>query len=255
MIPWGERPLVVGEIRASRAPETAPTILCYGHFDVQPPDPLELWESDPFELVERDGWLYGRGTADDKGQLFMLLKAAELLAAAGELPVNLRFACDGEEEIGGHSIVDWIAADERGADAAIVFDSGMVERDVPGVQHRRARSLLLPRHGPHRRPRSPFRHVRRRVTERHARADADARGRAPAWRATSRARCAPGSRRPRPPSSPAGKRSPRAPPRSRRPARARPILPRATSSTSGRGPSRPSTFTASRAVRPCCRRR
>ena len=62
----------------------------------------------------------------------MLLKAAELLAAAGELPVNLRFACDGEEEIGGHSIVDWIASDERGEDAAIVFDSGMVERDVPG---------------------------------------------------------------------------------------------------------------------------
>jgi acetylornithine deacetylase/succinyl-diaminopimelate desuccinylase-like protein len=62
----------------------------------------------------------------------MLVKAAELLAAAGELPVNLRIACDGEEEIGGHSIVDWIAADERGADAAIVFDSGMVERDVPG---------------------------------------------------------------------------------------------------------------------------
>ena len=132
VIPWGERPLVVGEIRASVSPETAPTILCYGHFDVQPPDPLDLWESDPFELVERDGWLYARGIADDKGQLFMLLKAAELLAAAGELPVNLRIACDGEEEVGGHSIVDWIAADERGADAAIVFDSGMVERDVPG---------------------------------------------------------------------------------------------------------------------------
>ena len=132
MIPWGERPLVVGEIRASQTPETAPTILCYGHFDVQPPDPLELWDSDPFELVERDGWLYARGIADDKGQLYMLLKAAELLAAAGELPVNLRIACDGEEEVGGHSIVDWIAADERGADAAIVFDSGMVERDVPG---------------------------------------------------------------------------------------------------------------------------
>ncbi len=115
-----------------RSPETAPTILCYGHFDVQPPDPLELWDSDPFELVERDGWLYARGVADDKGQLYMLLKAAELLAAAGELPVNLRIACDGEEEVGGHSIVDWIAADERGADAAIVFDSGMVERDVPG---------------------------------------------------------------------------------------------------------------------------
>jgi acetylornithine deacetylase/succinyl-diaminopimelate desuccinylase-like protein len=132
VIPWGERPLVVGEIRASQNAESAPTILCYGHFDVQPPDPLELWESPPFELVERDDWLYARGIADDKGQLFMLLKAAELLAAAGELPVNLRIACDGEEEVGGHSIVDWIAADERGADAAIVFDSGMVERDVPG---------------------------------------------------------------------------------------------------------------------------
>ncbi len=131
VIPWGERPLVVGEIRASQNAESAPTILCYGHFDVQPPDPLELWESPPFELVDRDGWLYARGIADDKGQLFMVLKAAELLAAAGDLPVNLRFACDGEEEIGGHSVVDWLAADERGADAAIVFDSGMVERDVP----------------------------------------------------------------------------------------------------------------------------
>jgi acetylornithine deacetylase/succinyl-diaminopimelate desuccinylase-like protein len=131
VIPWGERPLVVGEIRASQDADAAPTILCYGHFDVQPPDPLDLWETPPFELVDRDSWLYARGIADDKGQLFMLLKAAELLASAGDLPVNLRFACDGEEEIGGHSIVDWIAQDERGADAAIVFDSGMVERDVP----------------------------------------------------------------------------------------------------------------------------
>ena len=132
VVPWGERPLVIGEVRASQNADTAPTILLYGHFDVQPPDPLELWDTAPFELVERDGWLYARGTADDKGQLFMLLKAAELLATSGELPVNLRIACDGEEEVGGHSIVDWIAADGRGADAAIVFDSGMVERDVPG---------------------------------------------------------------------------------------------------------------------------
>lgn len=131
VVPWGVRPLVVGEIRASTNAENAPTILCYGHFDVQPPDPLDLWESEPFALVERDGWLYARGIADDKGQLYMLLKAAELLAAAGELPVNLRFACDGEEEVGGHSITEWIDADDRGADAAIVFDGGMVERDVP----------------------------------------------------------------------------------------------------------------------------
>ena len=131
VVPWGERPLVIGEVRASTAADTAPTILCYGHFDVQPPDPLELWDTPPFDLVERDGWLYARGVADDKGQLYMLLEAAALLAAAGELPVNVRFGCDGEEEIGGHSIVDWVARDERGADAAIVFDSSMVERGVP----------------------------------------------------------------------------------------------------------------------------
>ena len=187
MVPWGERPLVVGEIPASTSAETRRRSCCYGHFDVQPPDPLELWESDPFELVERDGWLFARGVADDKGQLFMLLKAAELLAAAGELPVNLRFACDGEEEVGGHSIVDWVDADERGADAAIVFDGGMVERDVPGLLHRGARHLLLPRQGPHGRARPPLGHVRRRLAQRDARADADALGRAPARRAAARA--------------------------------------------------------------------
>jgi len=126
-----DQPLAIGEVRASRDAATAPTVLCYGHFDVQPPDPLELWESPPFELDERDGWLYGRGVADDKGQLFMLLEAARRLALAGELPVNLRFACDGEEETGGHTIVDFMVADERGADTAIVFDSDMVDEGVP----------------------------------------------------------------------------------------------------------------------------
>lgn len=125
------RPLVVGEVRASRGAERAPTVLAYGHFDVQPPDPLELWESPPFELVERDGWLYARGVADDKGQLYMLLKAVELLAAAGELPVNVRVVCDGEEEVGGHTVVDWLDRDQRLADAAVVFDSSYVERGVP----------------------------------------------------------------------------------------------------------------------------
>lgn len=131
LVLWGERPLVVGEIPASHAAAAAPTVLAYGHFDVQPPDPLEQWESPPFELVQRDGWLYARGIADDKGQLYMLLKAAELLAVADELPVNLRVVCDGEEEVGGHSVVDWLAADTRGADAAVVFDSTYVERGVP----------------------------------------------------------------------------------------------------------------------------
>ena len=72
-----------------------------------------------------------RGSVDDKGQLYMLLAAGRELALAGELPVNLRFCCDGEEETGGHSIVEFLEADERGADAAIIFDSGMIRRDLP----------------------------------------------------------------------------------------------------------------------------
>jgi acetylornithine deacetylase/succinyl-diaminopimelate desuccinylase-like protein len=131
IVDWHGQPLAIGEIRASTDAENAPTILCYGHFDVQPPDPLELWESDPFEAEIRGDYLYGRGTVDDKGQLYMLLAAARELAQAGELPVNVRFTCDGEEETGGHSIVEYLEQDERGADAAIIFDSGMIKRDLP----------------------------------------------------------------------------------------------------------------------------
>ena len=132
VVPWkGSRPLVIGEVRASQGADSAPTVLTYAHFDVQPPDPLELWETPPFELAERDGWLFARGVADDKAQLVMLVEAARQLAAVGELPVNVRFAFDSEEEVGGQSVVEWVAADERGADAAIVFDGDMVESGVP----------------------------------------------------------------------------------------------------------------------------
>jgi acetylornithine deacetylase/succinyl-diaminopimelate desuccinylase-like protein len=131
LTPFGEKELALGEIPASTDPANAPTVLCYGHFDVQPPAPLELWDTDPFELTIRDDWAYARGVTDDKGQVFILLKAAQQLAAANALPVNLRFACDGEEEIGGHTIVDYLAVDERGADAAIIFDGGMLRLDVP----------------------------------------------------------------------------------------------------------------------------
>lgn len=129
-------PLIVGDLSASdmsqgRSPGRVPTVLVYGHVDVQPPDPLELWESDPFTLEQRGEWLFARGVVDDKGQLYMLAKAAADLATAGELPVNVRFACDGEEETGGHQVVDFLAADERGADAALIFDSGMTTRGVP----------------------------------------------------------------------------------------------------------------------------
>src|SRR4051795_7309623 len=131
VVDWHGQPLAIGEIRASSGAEDAPTVLCYGHFDVQPPDPLELWESDPFEPELRDEYLYARGAVDDKGQLYMLLSAARELARAGTLPVNVRFCCDGEEETGGHSIVEFLEQDDRGADAAIIFDSGMIRRGLP----------------------------------------------------------------------------------------------------------------------------
>jgi acetylornithine deacetylase/succinyl-diaminopimelate desuccinylase-like protein len=124
-------PLAVGEIRASSGAEEAPTVLLYGHFDVQPPAPLDLWESDPFEPEVRDGYLYARGAVDDKGNSYLTLKAARTLAEEGSLPVNVRVAFDGEEEIGGDSIVRFLASDERGADACIIFDSGMPREDTP----------------------------------------------------------------------------------------------------------------------------
>src|SRR5581483_9074164 len=131
LTPWGERELVLGEVRASSDPASAPTVLIYNHFDVQPPAPLDLWESEPFELTIKDEWAYARGVTDDKGQLYIMLKAAQKLVDANALPVNLRFACDGEEEIGGTTIVDWIRADGIGADAGIIFDGGMLRVDVP----------------------------------------------------------------------------------------------------------------------------
>jgi acetylornithine deacetylase/succinyl-diaminopimelate desuccinylase-like protein len=131
LIDWHGQPLAIGELRASNDRARAPTILCYGHFDVQPADPLELWESPPFEPEIRGEYLYGRGVADDKGQLYLLLSAARELADAGELPVNVRFVCDGEEETGGHSIVEYLQADESDADAAVIFDMGMIRKGLP----------------------------------------------------------------------------------------------------------------------------
>ncbi|HEY4411920.1 MAG TPA: M20/M25/M40 family metallo-hydrolase [Gaiellaceae bacterium] len=131
LTPFGQKELALGEIRASHDPDNAPTVLVYNHFDVQPPAPLDLWESDPFELTIKDEWAYARGITDDKGQLYIMLKAAQKLVDANALPVNIRFACDGEEEIGGTTIVDWIRDDVTGADAGIIFDGGMLRVDVP----------------------------------------------------------------------------------------------------------------------------
>jgi acetylornithine deacetylase/succinyl-diaminopimelate desuccinylase-like protein len=134
LTPFGERELVLGEIRASHGAVDAPTVLVYNHFDVQPPAPLDLWDSDPFELDVRGEWAYGRGVTDDKGQLWLVLKAAQRLVESNALPVNLRIAFDGEEEIGGHTIADWVAQDEQGADACVIFDGGMLRRDVPTIE-------------------------------------------------------------------------------------------------------------------------
>jgi acetylornithine deacetylase/succinyl-diaminopimelate desuccinylase-like protein len=134
LTPFGEKELALGEIPASNGASDAPTVLVYNHFDVQPPAPLELWESDPFELEVRGEWAYARGVADDKGQLWIMLRAAQRLVEANALPVNLRFACDGEEEVGGRTIADFVLQDERGADAAVIFDGGMLRRDVPTIE-------------------------------------------------------------------------------------------------------------------------
>ena len=128
---FGGNPIAYGELRASRA--GAPTILIYGHYDVQAIGDPAAWVSDPFAPEIRDGRIYARGASDDKGNFLPLLHEACALAKAGELPVNVRVVVEGEEEAGGHAVSDWLAADEQGADAAIVFDSGMADEHTPAI--------------------------------------------------------------------------------------------------------------------------
>lgn len=113
----------------------APTVLCYGHYDVQPPDPLEEWKTPPFEPTLRDGNIYARGSADDKGQMYMHVKAVEALMAVhgGKLPVNLKFLIEGEEEIGGKSISKFVPANKEKlkADVALVSDTALYAEGMP----------------------------------------------------------------------------------------------------------------------------
>jgi acetylornithine deacetylase/succinyl-diaminopimelate desuccinylase-like protein len=124
-------PLAVGELRA--ADPGAPTVLIYGHYDVQGPGPRELWSSAPFEPEVRDGRLYARGAADDKGNFLPLLHVACAMASAGELPVHVRVLVEGEEERAGEAVGAWVREDARGADVAIVFDSGMPDPATPAI--------------------------------------------------------------------------------------------------------------------------
>ncbi len=112
-----------------------PTVLCYGHYDVQPAEPLDEWKSPPFEPEERDGNLYARGAVDDKGQMWMHVKALEALfvAGAGKLPVNVRVLVEGEEEVGGEGIAAFVRehGDQLKADVALVSDTEMFAPELP----------------------------------------------------------------------------------------------------------------------------
>lgn len=114
---------------------SAPTILVYGHYDVQPPDPLELWESPPFSPEIRNGKIYARGAADDKGQLFMHIKALELLHQKGLAPCNVKFIIEGEEEIGSPHLHDLLVAkqEQLKANVVLVSDTAMHAEDVPTI--------------------------------------------------------------------------------------------------------------------------
>ena len=125
------QPLAVAELAASRNSGLVPTVLLYGHFDVQPPQPIELWSSPPFDPTIDGEWLVARGAVDDKGSFYMLVRAAIELARAGELPVDVRVIADGEEEVGGTSVVGWVLDDIRGADACLIYDSGMERPGEP----------------------------------------------------------------------------------------------------------------------------
>jgi acetylornithine deacetylase/succinyl-diaminopimelate desuccinylase-like protein len=114
----------------------APTILFYGHYDVQPVDPLDLWESPPFEATIREGEIYARGAADDKGQIFMHFKAIEAhMKQNGRLPVNIKVILEGEEEVGSAHLDDFIRQnkDLLSADVVVISDSPMFERGVPSI--------------------------------------------------------------------------------------------------------------------------
>lgn len=126
-------PFVVGDLAVD---PDAPTILVYGHYDVQPVDPLELWTSPPFEPTVRDGRLYARGANDDKGQVHMHLKALESRLASGAgMPVNVKLCLEGEEEIGSTHLEAFLRAqaDRLSCDAVVISDTGMLGLDIPSI--------------------------------------------------------------------------------------------------------------------------
>ena len=132
--PTGGHPIVVAEWRG--APEGAPTVLVYGHYDVQPVEPLDLWTSPPFEPTVRDGRIYARGSVDDKGQLFLHVKAIEShLKTRGELPVNVIVLAEGEEEVGSEHLAEFIEQhrDALACDVVVISDTEMFAPGLPSI--------------------------------------------------------------------------------------------------------------------------
>lgn len=133
IVPTAGHPIVYAE--CLEAPG-APTVMVYGHYDVQPPDPLDLWTTPPFEPTIRDGKIYARGATDDKGQFFTHVKSAEAwLKTAGKLPVNLKFVIEGEEEVGSKNLDDFLTARREllKCDVAVISDSSQYSADVPAI--------------------------------------------------------------------------------------------------------------------------
>jgi acetylornithine deacetylase/succinyl-diaminopimelate desuccinylase-like protein len=126
-------PIVLGEWRGAPG---APTLLVYGHYDVQPAEPLELWDSPAFEPAVRDGRIYARGSVDDKGQLFLHVKALEAhLRTTGRLPVNVVVLAEGEEEVGSEHLAEFVEANAARlrCDAVVISDSAMFAPGVPSI--------------------------------------------------------------------------------------------------------------------------
>lgn len=111
------------------------TVLVYGHYDVQPPDPLELWKSGPFDPVIKDGKIYARGSADDKGQFYMHIKALEMLTKTNSLPANIKFLIEGEEEVGSPNLAKFVSANKEllKADVILISDSSMLSLETPSI--------------------------------------------------------------------------------------------------------------------------
>jgi acetylornithine deacetylase/succinyl-diaminopimelate desuccinylase-like protein len=125
-------PIVYGECFVDAA---LPTVLVYGHYDVQPPDPLDLWNSGPFEPVIKDEKIYARGSCDDKGQFYMHIKALEIMSKTGTLKTNLKFLIEGEEEVGSPNLGTFVKANHEllKADVILISDTAMISLDTPSM--------------------------------------------------------------------------------------------------------------------------